>query len=196
VRSLRIIYEGGIGVGTLDRHPIGINSPSVGARAVEWGRWAFMVTRPGLPEDAGSYPLIWYQLFSRLALGFSDWLWRRPSDSVCHSVSRKTPAAWLLHCALSRCGYSRAYRKAGSRIFPKTTSQNMGFAIWQRTRTWVFRANSAGRASSDTGSPRVHGPEILCAHSRPRGRTTVRAAQVGSARNRCLDTPGACHWDT
>jgi len=36
----------------------------------------------------------------------------------------------------------------------------------------------------------------LCAHSRSRGRTAVATAQAGRARNRCLDTPGACHWDT
>jgi hypothetical protein len=30
----------------------------------------------------------------------------------------------------------------------------------------------------------------------PKARTTVSTAQAGRARNRCLDTPGACHWDT
>src|SRR5438105_4637972 len=36
----------------------------------------------------------------------------------------------------------------------------------QRTRTWVFRANSAGGASSEPRNPGVHGPGTLCAHSR------------------------------
>src|SRR5712692_3421434 len=29
-----------------------------------------------------------------------------------------------------------------------------------------------------------------------KARTTVSTAQAGRARNGCLDTPGACHWDT
>jgi hypothetical protein len=30
----------------------------------------------------------------------------------------------------------------------------------------------------------------------PKARTTVSTAQARRARKRCLDTPGACHWDT
>jgi len=35
----------------------------------------------------------------------------------------------------------------------------------------------------------------LCAHSRSRGRTPSSTAQARRARNRCLDTSGACYWD-
>ncbi|TMD60058.1 MAG: hypothetical protein E6I91_19120, partial [Chloroflexi bacterium] len=43
----------------------------------------------------------------------------------------------------------------------------------QRTRTRIFRANGAGRASSDTRGAGVHGAGTLCAHSRARGRTPL-----------------------
>jgi Transposase DNA-binding len=66
----------------------------------------------------------------------------------------------------------------------------------QRTRTGIFRANGACRASADPRGPRVHGSGTFCAHTCFRWRTTIPTAQARRARNGCLDAPGAGHWHT
>jgi Transposase DNA-binding len=66
----------------------------------------------------------------------------------------------------------------------------------QRTRTGFFRANGAGGASRDARGPRVHGSGTRMSRIRgSRGRTALSTAQAGRARKRCLDAPGADHWD-